>query len=117
MMRKRVKWLFDLYKKISTTTKILLVQIEQIHFTLIPIAVFTAAIITIFIAVQMISSLRPYFIYISLIEFSFTDDDEDGDDESDDGSDEDDGEDEGEITLSDLYKKNLDNNKDFSCTN
>jgi len=40
------------------------------------------------------------------------DDDEDGDDESDDGSDEDDDEDEGEMTLSDLYKKNLDDDED-----
>jgi hypothetical protein len=47
----------------------------------------------------------------------FTDDDEDGDDESDDGSDEEDGEDEGEMTLSDLYKKDLAYSKDFSCTN
>ena len=60
----------------------------------------------------MILSLRPYFIYISHIEFCFTDDDEDGDDESDDGSDEDDGEDEGEMTLSDLYGKNLDDDED-----
>ena len=42
----------------------------------------------------------------------FTDDDEDGDDESDDGSDEEDDEDEGEMTLSDLYKKNLDDDED-----
>jgi hypothetical protein len=47
----------------------------------------------------------------------FTDEDEDGDDESDDGSDEEDGEDEGEMTFSDLYKKNLVNNKDFACLN
>lgn len=40
------------------------------------------------------------------------DDDEDGDDESDDGSDEEDGEDEGEMTLSDLYGKNLDDDED-----
>jgi len=40
------------------------------------------------------------------------DDDEDGDDESDDGSDEEDDEDEGEMTLSDLYKKNLDDDED-----
>jgi len=40
------------------------------------------------------------------------DDDEDGDDESDDGSDEDDDEDAGEMTLSDLYGKNLDDDED-----
>ena len=42
----------------------------------------------------------------------FSDDDEDGDDESDDGSDEDDDEDAGEMTLSDLYGKNLDDDED-----
>jgi len=39
------------------------------------------------------------------------DDDEDGEEESDDGS-EDDDEDDGEMTLSDLYKKNLDDDED-----
>lgn len=40
------------------------------------------------------------------------DDDEDGDDESGDGSEEESDEDEGEMTLSDLYKKNLDDDED-----
>ena len=41
----------------------------------------------------------------------------DGDDESDNGSDEDDNEGEGEMTLSDLYGKNLCLPQDFSSSN
>ena len=52
-----------------------------------------------------------FYLYFTYCIF-FTDDHEDGDDESDDGSDEDDDEDEGELTLSDLYKKNLDDDED-----
>jgi len=40
------------------------------------------------------------------------DDDEDGEEESDDGSEDDDEEEDGEMTLSDLYKKNLDDDED-----
>ena len=112
-MRTRVKWLCPICtRKILTTTKILPVQIEQSHFTHIPTCcLYPCNHHYLHHCSNDLEFTSLFYLYFTYWTF-FTDDDEDGDDESDDGSDEEDGEDEGEMTLSDLYGKNLDDDED-----